>query len=895
MVTVFVDGENKTANIVDWTLYSDKNGCVQLACHFRSGKKYIRPFSACRVEPTLPSASKKFIKKGQSDVQVIENAQVVGNKYVLINYPNSARWYVFKQDDVQLLAETQLKQGTVFSYFRDIAEQRWQDAREDKKIIPENTLRQLDKIIADPETVLEAYCNGKNAVRNGLDSYIYPFGLNESQMQAVEKAFSAQISVIEGPPGTGKTQTILNILANILLQNGRVAIVSNNNTAVDNVYEKLAKVNLDYVVAKLGSADNRVKFFAAQPEKPDASPDPAPTKESLHAQIAQLKQYLRVQNEVAQLRASIDELRIEEKYLSQWLVGEGIENLPDVKRYGFTQQKMTDLMAFLQSLAEDGLSWRNRLALLFKFGMVRTASLNTAAKRQVIFFALQRHYYATRLQQACDELTEKDLFLTRNDVATMQERVTSGSLAFIRQHLEKSIRQGADVDDENYRNKFEEFASRYPIMGSSTHSIINSLAPGVLLDYVIIDEASQQDIVPGILAFACARNVIVVGDRKQLPHVPEKTDLPAPAPHYDCASKSLLDSLFGLYGNALPVTLLKEHYRCHPKIIHFCNKQFYDNQLIVMTRDKGESALSLIVTAKGNHERRKSNLRELESLMALDWDSTTNRGFIAPYNAQVNLSQRTLPAEFISSTVHKFQGRECEEVVFSTVIDKKADAKALEFVDDPHLINVAVSRAQKHFTLVTGDNVFAGNNKHIAALVRYMTYYADDSGVHYSPVVSAFDLLYEEYDRSLEKLNARLNPKDSPYRSEQIAMRIIKDVLVQPAYAAITVHQQILLRQLVTNFDNRFNERQKEFMTQGASCDFVFYYRVGKQPFAVIEVDGHYHDTHEQHERDVLKEAILTASGIRLLRLRTIDSKIESKITSFLLGSMQNNRIELAG
>src|SRR3546814_4457245 len=47
---------------------------------------------------------------------------------------------------------------------------------------------------------------------------IYPFGVNESQLAAVERAFSAQISAIEGPPGTGKTQTILNILANILLR-----------------------------------------------------------------------------------------------------------------------------------------------------------------------------------------------------------------------------------------------------------------------------------------------------------------------------------------------------------------------------------------------------------------------------------------------------------------------------------------------------------------------------------------------------------------------------------------------------------------------------------------------------------------------------------------------------
>ena len=62
------------------------------------------------------------------------------------------------------------------------------------------------------------------------------------------------MSVIQGPPGTGKTQTILNILANLLVQNRTIEIVSNNNSATENVLEKLAspKYGLDFLVAPLG-------------------------------------------------------------------------------------------------------------------------------------------------------------------------------------------------------------------------------------------------------------------------------------------------------------------------------------------------------------------------------------------------------------------------------------------------------------------------------------------------------------------------------------------------------------------------------------------------------------------------------------------------------------------
>ncbi|WP_369699978.1 AAA domain-containing protein [Serratia sp. M24T3] len=710
-------------------------------------------------------------------------------------------------------------------------------------------------------------------------------------MKAVEQAFSAQISVIEGPPGTGKTQTILNIISNILIQNRSVAIVSNNNTAVDNVYDKLKKEELDYVVARLGSSSNRGHFFCNQPMIPAAPLAKAPEIDVIAKQISRLKKHLLAQNKVAALRAEIDELVIEEKYLDRWLESEGITHLPNVKRYRLNQHKITDLMALLQSFKINRLSLRNRFSLFLKYTIVKTKPLNTLGKRQSTFYSLQRHYYVTRIKKTREALADIERIFKDNDVETLQQNVRQNSMAYLRAHLRQSIQLKIKFEESNYQHDFGNFLKRYPVIGSSTHSIINSLAPGTLLDYVIIDEASQQDIIPGILALGCAKNIIVVGDRKQLSHVPEDNNLPPPAVYYDCHSHSLLDSLISLYNDTLPLTLLKEHYRCHPKIIQFCNLQFYNNKLIAMTHDNGESALSLVVTAKGNHARNNKNLRELESLNTLEWEESGSRVFLAPYNAQVNLSSETLQNEFISSTVHKFQGRECEEVIFSTVLDKKANDKEISFVDSPQLINVAVSRAKSNFTLVTGDNVFAKNNQHIAALIRYMTYYANEGHLHYSPVVSAFDLLYEEYDRSLEKLKARLNHNDPGYLSEKITRQLINESLSYPAYHSLVMHAQVSLRQIVASSDSRFTSRQLEFIAQGASCDFVLYYRVGKQPLAVIEVDGNSHESTEQRERDALKDAILNECQIGLLRLRTIDSQIEAKIEAFLTNILQEELV----
>ncbi|MES9904901.1 MAG: DUF2726 domain-containing protein [Sedimenticola sp.] len=199
-------------------------------------------------------------------------------------------------------------------------------------------------------------------------------------------------------------------------------------------------------------------------------------------------------------------------------------------------------------------------------------------------------------------------------------------------------------------------------------------------------------------------------------------------------------------------------------------------------------------------------------------------------------------------------------------------------MDDPFLINVAVSRAKNTFTLVTGDDVFAVNNRHISALVRYIEYYADEKQIHRAPVVSAFDLLYKEYDKSLEKLNARLRGSDSRYKSEQIVAQIVRNLLSQKAYRAVTFHSQIMLIQLASLSNEALTLRERDFMHNRASCDFVLYFKVGKQPLAVIEVDGGYHDTPQQAERDALKNSILKKSGIPLLRLKTVESHIEEKI-----------------
>lgn len=70
--------------------------------------------------------------------------------------------------------------------------------------------------------------------------------LNDSQRSAVEFAMSAQdLAIIHGPPGTGKTTTLIEIICQAVAKGQRILATAPSNTAVDNLVEKLAERRIE--------------------------------------------------------------------------------------------------------------------------------------------------------------------------------------------------------------------------------------------------------------------------------------------------------------------------------------------------------------------------------------------------------------------------------------------------------------------------------------------------------------------------------------------------------------------------------------------------------------------------------------------------------------------------
>ena len=74
--------------------------------------------------------------------------------------------------------------------------------------------------------------------------------LNYAQRRSIKLAFNQPLTLITGPPGTGKTQVVINLIANAIVNNKTILFASKNNKAVDNVRLKLQKLlkEGDYVL-----------------------------------------------------------------------------------------------------------------------------------------------------------------------------------------------------------------------------------------------------------------------------------------------------------------------------------------------------------------------------------------------------------------------------------------------------------------------------------------------------------------------------------------------------------------------------------------------------------------------------------------------------------------------
>lgn len=748
---------------------------------------------------------------------------------------------------------------------------------------------------------------------------IYPFRYNLSQKKALEQALRSTISIIEGPPGTGKTQTILNILANLTaMQKKKVAVVSGNNSAVQNVWEKLEKEGYHFFVASLGKQENKERFFAHLPKRDiaDWKSDESEVEmlDNIRNLDAHITRLMELDRETAQLKQKLSAYLLEQEHFERFYAKQDVQPMEKLSFYRQTPERVLEFMkdSFLNVEVKKEFKFIYKFKLFFKHGFTRFNALRDQELDVILNY--QRKFYELKIKELSHEIAIHETELRDQSYPYLMDQHQELSAKLFRHKLYEMYYDQACVEysSKTYRSNknFKSFIEDYPILLSTTHSLRNCVPANYLFDYCIIDESSQVDLLSGVLALSCCKQAIIVGDTKQLPQIVDsnieaimQNEVPPGINEaYNYFHHNLLSSLLALYGDSIPKMMLREHYRCHPKIIEFCNRKYYNEELIVFTsHEDTDEPLVIYRTALGNHMRElthtqkgKFNQRELdviekEVLLGLEEVAASHEeiGFVTPYRKQVEKAARQFGSGIESDTIHKYQGREKPIMIMSTVLDQtKAGKMGMKFVNDPCKVNVAVSRAQNKFILVTDQSAFRKYGNEVGDLMRYMEYSTLDKNVVESEVLSIFDLLYKEYSDKLKKFREKVKFYDSKkerHYSERIMHALLDEILQEPEFKDFELCNQVFLLNLFPDL-NRLEEDERKFVRHRSSVDFVIYYKLDRSPVLAIEVDGFaYHENKpEQLERDQKKEQIFKKFGLDLRRFKTNESDEERRLRELL-------------
>jgi len=883
---------------------------------FNNGRSYN--YGADKVQ-YYPLVSRR------EDVRIYEKGKLSTTYNTVDNY---GRYLIFRNGDncsypVENSADIEIydtKKNTgqtesVVNYFKRILEGNFDvsfdiqpeetDRKSSNQISNEILLKAIEDIdILEARSVLSKYIDGINPfISSPNELLIYPFGCNESQKLAVETALSNSLSIVEGPPGTGKTQTILNIIANLIVQNKTVAIVSNNNAAVFNVREKLAKYGYEMVVASLGNNNNKASFFDNLEEQ-KVHQDFEVSEERLKIlknKVRNLDSILtgcfQYRNKLAFLKTALSDAEIDFSHIKiEQPLNQNIKSILDRKFHRkWTSARTLKLKNLLSGIGtENKLSIINKLRFVLQYGLF---DLNSISRyREQLHVYINHKFYELYIAKIKNEILDVENWLiSNNEEANLNDFIEASKEIFNAVLFEKYKRlDKVTFKVEGYRNQFDAFTARYPVILSSTLSLHTSIPKGYLFDYLIIDEASQVDIIKSAACFSCCRNAIVVGDSMQLPHIVDKQSRAASAkflveynisPAYDYVEKNILDSLKSLYGDKIKSVLLKEHYRCHPIIIGFCNKKYYKNNLAIMTSGYNHPFRIIetnISGQKGNHNQRQ--IDETDLYIRENYSANyTKVGVVAPYRDHADILQKQLPFGAEADTIHKFQGREKEVIIFNTVKNKIET-----FIDNPRLINVAVSRAVKEFIVVKPASMELPHGTAIGDMIRYMCYTTDpNETIVQGRICSVFDLLYKEYNQAFTSfLSSNKNIQGSP--AEIIIHKLLSEniLLNNAQFSSIDMVREYKLRDLIQDFQ-QFSEDEIRFIRNNSRIDFLLYNKIDKTPVLAVEVDGvSSHDNILQRERDHKKDYILKMIGLPLLRLSTDGHSEEARIIEKLNTAM---------
>ena len=609
--------------------------------------------------------------------------------------------------------------------------------------------------------------------------------LSAAQTTVLRHAEQRPLTLVIGPPGTGKSFTIAQLILDAVARGQTVLLTSKMNKAVDVVVEKL-KPHLGALTIILRGGDRRYRDELKQFLDNLFDGTGAPAK-SRPGEIEMLEERLRAADaELADLDAAIAYMLESEKrwteterafaasaapaydeaaasQLGPDALAEAHEELRRLSSgrapltgwlQGRKHERRASEIAEQLGMREEALAALDQVVDRERLRAALSQYADDLESREDINALLTRH---ARLRADRGALVGELLSARRRDALADALRLNRRTLALFKTALE--ARSTAEQDKIFGELDFAALLGAFPIWAvTNPHAAELLPLQREMFDIVVVDEASQCDVASALPLLYRARRAVVCGDPKQLRHLSwlrEDRQAALASQHGLSASQrsqwnyrthSLLDVINGALPSQDDVVLLDEHYRSLPQIIEFSNQQFYGGALRVMTRRPDTLGLRSVELRKVNGTRRKEgyNVEEVEAIIKeINKIATADAkkapgdrhsiGVLSPYRDQVNYLNRQLAAKLKSKvvqehdiavgTAHTFQGDERDVMLISFCADPKSHRSTLTFMNQENLFNVAVTRARRRQVIFTGLDPRHLPPEHL--LRDYLSYAAD--------------------------------------------------------------------------------------------------------------------------------------------------------------------------
>ncbi|MFI5608575.1 AAA domain-containing protein [Amycolatopsis sp. NPDC051903] len=562
---------------------------------------------------------------------------------------------------------------------------------------------------------------------------VFPQPINDGQRAVLDAAMTHRLTVATGPPGTGKSQLVANVVATAIASGQSVLVASTNNQAVDEVWNRCQKI-LPGAVVRTGNRVNRELEQRSLSELLTIRP-PDKNIPTAVAELSCAQEEFREANRLAENKALAERSLLDIAAQRENLAAALGAPANDVSAR-FQSIDLTKLTKAAERAAGARFfgGWRRA-----RFGRrVNWCGVATVAVCQAIADWARNENTWYRERTRARQLPDDHAIETA--LARAVERVASTSRELLKSTVHSNAVMGRDTiealvraaSDYN-RSDWGELRRCLPHVrgwATTTLSIRRMPTTPALFDLVIVDEASQCSIPQIIPVLYRGARALVIGDVMQLgpvitlqaaqeAEIRRERAIPAGTLETRQLSYHRYSAFQALQNVAGRAMLLDEHYRCHPDIAAIANTHFYGGRLTVLTdvRARSRSGLPAVawvdVVGEATRDRGYSwfNVREAEKVSEVltrllrDLPQGGEIGVVTPYTGQQRLLERQWAdeARVKVGTVHTFQGGEKDVIVFSLVAGRGFPVPSLNWLlRQRTLWNVAITRARSHL-IVVGD------------------------------------------------------------------------------------------------------------------------------------------------------------------------------------------------